>query len=254
MTTPTHRLPRLYVEQELDGDSLTLDESEAHYLGHVLRLKRGEELVVFNGGGAERNASVGSLQRRGAVLTLAEARTPLPESSLDLTLLQALPKSDAMDLIVQKATELGIRTLVPVYTEFSVVKLDAERSERRVDHWRKIARSACEQCGRHRPPRIEPPAPLAAALDALPRGPSRLALDTAARGSFSEQAPPLQGLIVAVGPEGGFGPSDWRRLAAAEFTRVTLGRRVLRAETAALAVCAIAQSRWGDLRDERAPR
>ena len=70
-----------------------------------------------------------------------------------------------MDLIVQKATELGVRTLVPVYTEFSVVKLDAERSERRVDHWRKIAQSACEQCGRHRPPRIEPPAPLAAALE-----------------------------------------------------------------------------------------
>ena len=93
---------------------------------------------------------------------------PLPESPLDLTLIQALPKSDAMDLIVQKATELGVRTLVPVYTEHSVVKLDSERSERRVEHWRKIARSACEQCGRHTPPRIEPAAPLAAALEALP--------------------------------------------------------------------------------------
>ena len=162
MAATTNRSPRLYVELELDGTTLALDESGAHYLGHVLRLKRGDRLVVFNGRGTEREASVDSLQRRGAQLALAAARAPLPESPLDLTLVQALAKSDAMDLIVQKATELGARALVPVYTEFSVVKLDDERSERRVDHWRKIARSACEQCGRHTPPRIEPPRTLAA--------------------------------------------------------------------------------------------
>ena len=153
-----------------------------------------------------------------------------------------------MDLIVQKATELGVRALVPVYTEFSVVKLDAERSERRVDHWRKIAQSACEQCGRHRPPRHRA---------ARCRWPTRSRrCPRRSRGSRSirrrsetlaEQPPPAHGLVVAVGPEGGFGPTDWRRLDAAQFTRVTLGPRVLRAETAALAVCAIAQSRWGDL-------
>jgi 16S rRNA (uracil1498-N3)-methyltransferase len=153
-----------------------------------------------------------------------------------------------MDLIVQKATELGVRTLVPIYTEFSVVRLDAERSERRVDHWRKIARSACEQCGRHTPPRIEPPLDLAAAIAALPSAARRVALEPSAEASLAEQAPPTEGLVVAVGPEGGFGASDWRRLDAAQFARLRLGRRVLRAETAALAVCAIAQSRWGDLR------
>jgi 16S rRNA (uracil1498-N3)-methyltransferase len=243
----TNRSPRLYVERELDGTGLALDEGEAHYLGHVLRLKPGDRLVVFNGNGTEREASVNSLQRRGAMLTLAAVRTPLPESSLDLTLIQALAKSDAMDLIVQKATELGVRTLVPVYTEHSVVKLDTERSERRIDHWRKIARSACEQCGRHTPPRIEPAAPLATALEALPAAPrKRLALDPSAERCL-EGAAPAGGLIVAVGPEGGFGATDWRRLDAAEFGRVTLGPRVLRAETAALAVCAIAQARWGDL-------
>lgn len=242
----THRSPRLYVERELDGTGLALDEGEAHYLGHVLRLKRGDRLVVFNGNGTERDASVDSLQRRGAMLTLAAARPPLPESSLDLTLIQALPKSDAMDLIVQKVTELGVRTLVPVYTEHSVVKLDTERSERRADHWRKIARSACEQCGRHTPPHIEPATPLAAALDALPAAKTRLALDPAAERSLGGAAP-VSGLIIAVGPEGGFGATDWRRLDAAEFGRVTLGPRVLRVETAAMAVCAIAQARWGDL-------
>jgi 16S rRNA (uracil1498-N3)-methyltransferase len=245
----THRSPRLYIERELDGTSLALDESEAHYLGRVLRLTRGDRLVVFNGRGTERDASVDSLQRRGATLALATTRAPLRESSLDLTLIQALAKSDAMDLIVQKATELGARTLVPVYTEHSVVKLDPERSERRLAHWRKIARSACEQCGRHTPPRIEPPAPLAAAIEALPAASKkRLALDPSAEQSLAEQAVPASGLMVAVGPEGGFAAADWRRLDAAEFERVTLGPRVLRAETAALAVCAIAQARWGDLK------
>ena len=138
-------------------------------------------------------------------------------------------------------------TLVPAYTEFSVVKLDAERSERRVDHWRKIARSACEQCGRHAPPRIEPPRPLNDALATLAAAPERLALEPSAERSLGEQPPPDSGLVLAIGPEGGFGANDWRRLDAAQFTRVSLGQRVLRAETAALAACAIAQSRWGDL-------
>jgi 16S rRNA (uracil1498-N3)-methyltransferase len=248
MTPRTHRLPRLFVDRDLDGFSLTLDEDEAHYLGTVLRLGRDDELIAFNGRGRERHASIASMQRRGATLELKSEHPPMPESRLDFTLVQALPKSDAMDLIVQKATELGVRALLPVYTEFSVVKLDTERSERRVDHWRKIARSACEQCGRHTPPRIETPRPLQAAIEALPAGPERVALEPSAERSLGEQAPPKEGLVVAVGPEGGFGAADWRRLDAAQFRRATLGSRVLRAETAALAVCAIAQSRWGDLR------
>jgi 16S rRNA (uracil1498-N3)-methyltransferase len=248
MAVTTHRSPRLYIERELDGSRLELDELEAHYLGHVLRLKRGEGLVVFNGWGTERDASVESLQRRGATLALGAARAPLPESPLDLTLIQALPKSDAMDLIVQKGTELGVRTVVPVYAEFSVVRLDTERSERRLDHWRRIARSACEQCGRHTPPHIEPPAPLAAALEGLPPAPARLALEPSAERSLAEHAAPAHGLVVAVGPEGGFATTDRQRLEAAQFVPVALGPRVLRAETAAIAVCAIVQSRWGDWR------
>ena len=239
------RLPRLFVERELDGNSVTLDERESHYLGNVLRLAPGDELVAFNGRGAERVATVGSLQRRGAVLELRAAQVPLPESPLDLTLLQAVAKSDAMDLVVQKATELGVRTLAPAFTEFSVVRLDAERSERRTDHWRKIARSACEQCGRHRPPTIAAPLPLVDALAALPPV-ARFALDPAADRALDEQSPPTAGLVIAIGPEGGFGAADWQRLDAAQFVRVTLGPRVLRAETAALAACAIAQSLWGD--------
>jgi len=246
MTAHKRRVPRLFLERDLSGDKLALDEREAHYLGHVLRLKRGDELVAFNGLGTERWASVASLQRRGAELDLRATVDALPASRLELTLVQALPKSDAMDLIVQKATELGAHAVVPVYTEFSVVKLDAERAERRVEHWRKIAQSACEQCGRHVPPTIREPRPLAEALEALAVADTRLALDPDARARLADVNAPPQ-VAVAVGPEGGFGASDWRRLEAARFARVGLGPRVLRAETAALAVCAVAQSLWGDL-------
>jgi 16S rRNA (uracil1498-N3)-methyltransferase len=247
MLVPKRRVTRLFVERDLTGDTLALDEREAHYLGHVLRLQRGDELIAFNGRGVERHASIGSLQRREAMLELRAQHSALPESPLDLTLLQALPKADAMDLIVQKATELGIRSIVPVYSEFSVVKLDAERTERRVLHWRRIAQSACEQCGRHTPPQIETPTPLTESLDELRPTATRLALDPEATTTFAHATPPTDGVVVAVGPEGGFGAADWRRLDAAAFQRVSLGARVLRAETAAIAVGAIAQSRWGDL-------
>ena len=246
MTALKRRVPRLFLERDLSGDKLALDEREAHYLGHVLRLKRGDELVAFNGLGTERVASVVTLQRRGAELELRATVDALPASRLELTLVQALPKSDAMDLIVQKATELGAHAIVPVYTEFSVVKLDAERAERRVEHWRRIAESACEQSGRHVPPTIREPGPLLEALDAV-AAEARLALDLDAGARLADVATRAQQIAVAVGPEGGFGASDWRRLDAARFARVGLGPRVLRAETAALAVCAVAQSLWGDL-------
>lgn len=247
MLITKRRVPRLFLEREIGGDKLPLDEREAHYLGNVLRLKRGDELVVFNGRGTERGASVVSLQRRGAELQLRATFEPLPPSRLDLTLVIALPKSDAMDLIVQKATELGVRTLIPAYTEFSVVKLDAERSERRLEHWRKIAQGACEQCGRHEPPSIRVADALVAALDALPAGDKRLALDLDAPTRLAAVADAPVRVTAAVGPEGGFGTNDWRRLDAAGFRRAGLGRRVLRAETAAIAVCAVAQSLWGDV-------
>ena len=190
MTAQKRRVPRLFVDRDLSGDKLALDEREAHYLGHVLRLERGDELVAFNGLGTERWASVSNLQRRGAELELRATLDPLVESSLELTLVQALPKSDAMDLIVQKATELGARAIVPVYTEFSVVKLDAERAERRVEHWRKIAQSACEQCGRHVPPAIGSPSPLLEALEALTAADTRLALDLDASARLGTPARP----------------------------------------------------------------
>src|SRR6185503_17970758 len=197
MSSRKHRTTRLFVDRDLDGDTLPLDEGEAHYLGHVLRLQRGDELIAFNGRGEERHALVSALQRRGAVLALRAEHPALPESPLDLTLVQALPKADAMDLIVQKATELGARTIVPVYAEFSVVRIDGERLDRRVEHWRRIAQSACEQSGRHTPPTIAAPVALHDSLRDMARDVARLALDPAADVRFAA-APRPAGLVVAV--------------------------------------------------------
>jgi len=247
MSARKNRTTRLFVDRDLGGDTLSLDGDEAHYLVHVLRLQRGYELIAFNGRGDERHAIVSALQRRGAILELRAQHAPLQESRLDLTLVQALPKSDAMDLIVQKATELGVRTIVPVYTEFSVVRIDDDRLDRCVEHWRRIAQSACEQCGRHAPPKIVVPAVLNDAVRELPPAVAMLALDPAAAGRLAAAPRPANGIVVAIGPEGGFAPSDWRQLDAAGFVRATLGVRVLRAETAAITACAIAQALWGDL-------
>jgi 16S rRNA (uracil1498-N3)-methyltransferase len=244
---PCHRrLPRLFLERDLGGSALALDEREGHYLGHVLRLKRGDELVAFNGQGTERQARIAMLQRRGAELELLDEIVAQPESCLEITLLQGLAKADAMDLIVQKATELGVRTLVPVQTEFSVVRLDAERSERRLEHWRRIARSACEQSGRHRPPVIAPPALLSAALGGLPPVELKLALDPTSATRLDRDRPPPRNVALAIGPEGGFGAADLEHLTRAGFKRLCLGTRILRTETAAITVCALAQACWGD--------
>jgi 16S rRNA (uracil1498-N3)-methyltransferase len=247
MALRKRRITRLFVERELRGDTLPLDQNEAHYLGHVLRLQRGDELIAFNGRGEERHARVSTLQRRGALLELRAEHPALPESPLDLTLIQALPKADAMDLIVQKATELGTRAIVPVYAEFSVVKLDGERSDRRLEHWRRIAQSACEQCGRHTPPDIAAPVSLGEAIGGLRVTATRAALDPTAEQRLTAMPRPGDGLVLAIGPEGGFSAGDWRALDAAGFARVTLGPRVLRAETAAVTASSIAQAEWGDL-------
>jgi 16S rRNA (uracil1498-N3)-methyltransferase len=128
-----------------------------------------------------------------------------------------------------------------------VVKLDATRAERRVRHWRRVAQSACEQCGRHAPPILEPPAPLADCLAAIPAGHLKLLLDPRARLSMDALAAKPTGVCLAIGPEGGFDERDLASIEESAFQRVRLGPRTLRAETAALVGCAVAQARWGDL-------
>lgn len=244
------RIPRLYHDAELDGRQFLLGTRQAHYLRQVLRLKRGHSVVVFDGRGRECVATIAKLTRDGAELHLLSAETPIPESGLRLNLIQAITKSEAMDAIVQKATELGVHSISPVVTEFSVVKLDERRAHNRVEHWRRVTQSACEQSGRHEPTIIHAPQVLAARLASLPSTGTRFALapeaDKALRleAARRDVATPV---YVLVGPEGGLSARDLSIADREGFERVTLGRRVLRAETAATAACALAQAYWGDL-------
>ncbi|HEX5421740.1 MAG TPA: RsmE family RNA methyltransferase, partial [Gammaproteobacteria bacterium] len=161
---------------------------------------------------------------------------------------QALAKAEAMDLVVQKATELGVHAIAPVLTDFSVARPDAERAARRVEHWTRIAQSACEQCGRHRPADIRPIAALEACLDELPQDAARLVLDPAADGKLPTLAHSSAEVFLLIGPEGGFSPSDLGLISANGFQPLRLGPRILRTETASIVACGLLQSQWGDLR------
>lgn len=246
MSKPGNRISRLFIDAALSGGRLELPPENAHYVGAVLRLRVGDGVIVFNGRGDERRAVVAGLSRKGASLTLAGAVEPLAEPELELTLIQGLVKSDAMDIIVQKATELGAAGLFAVGTQFSVVKLDDERRQRRLEHWMRIAHSACEQSGRHRPAQIRLFATLDDGIAALPDAGLRLVLHPGAAPAVRGVDASARRISVAVGPEGGFSRLDLETLDAAGFERVGLGPRTLRADTAAIAACALAQTLWGD--------
>ena len=167
----------------------------------MLRCREGDAIVVFNACGAERSAVIESLARRRPVIALGAPADPLPEPDTPILLLQALVKSDAMDLIVQKATELGVATIYATKTDFSVVRLDQERQGRRLKHWRRIATSACEQCGRHRPPDFQIFKSLDQAIAALPADSARIAFDTTQATPLDAITDSGHGLSLAIGPE-----------------------------------------------------
>lgn len=246
MRNLTHNVSRLFVDGDLSRNVVDIGNREAHYLGHVLRLKQGDRVVVFNGRGDERLAAIRSLARRRPELSIVADLEPLAEPKLDLVLIQALVRSEAMDTIVQKAAELGVRKLVAVKTDFSVIKLDDERAARRVAHWNKVAQSACEQSGRHRPPEIGVAASLAKCLDGLPPRGIRIVCQPGSRTRISGLGREAETVAMLVGPEGGFSSADLETINAAGFSHVALGPRVLRADTAAIAACTLVQSVWGD--------
>ena len=154
-------LTRLFIRSELRrGLSLRLDQEQARYIGRALRLRPGDSLTVFNAEAGEFSATVASVGKSNAELTVGTAIETGTESPLKVHLVQGVSRGERMDIIVQKATELGVKRITPVLTEYGVVKLDGSRADKRRDHWEKIAASACEQSGRIRPPLIDTPLPL----------------------------------------------------------------------------------------------
>ena len=245
----SRRTTRLFFSNMPEAGQIALNADEAHYLATVLRLRVGDAVTAFNGQGEEWACRVLGLTRRAGLLEVGSALEPIPESPLNLTLVQAVTKSESMDTIIQKATELGVSRICPVITEFSVVRLNSERTQKRLAHWNRIARSACEQSGRHQTPDIAAPTDLAEYFESAAQAQAIITLDPRAPKSLTDLPKTMQSITAVVGPEGGFGPDDESILAETKCIRVSLGQRILRAETAAIAICAIAQHRWGDLRE-----
>ena len=242
------RLTRVHVDAPLSpGTELALPESAAAHLSRVLRLTIGDECVLCNGDGRDHAARIVAQDKRGVRVAIESDRVIDNESPLRITLLQGVARGEKMDLILQKATELGVSAIAPLWSQRSEVKLDGERAAKRLAHWRGVVTSACEQCGRARVPEVAAPVALAAALEALPVGGLRLILDP--EGELALNAMSLDShehVALAVGPEGGWSPTDREQLRAAGFQGLRLGPRILRTETAGLAALAIMQTVAGD--------
>lgn len=241
-------LTRLYIAESLGpGEELTLGEEPARYLGRVLRLRVGDTIHVFNGEQGEWQSTIRRFGQRRVTLLIETPVDAATESPLPLHLVQGISRGERMDLVVQKATELGVSRITPVLTAHGVVRLDARRASRRLAHWQRIAENACEQSGRIRPPRIDAALPLTDWFGAdRDNGPMRLVLQPESPLALTGVQPATAGICLLVGPEGGLSERELEDAAVAGFDAVSLGPRILRTETAAIAAIAVAQSLWGD--------
>ena len=243
------RVNRAYIDAPLGpGLVVQLPEHSGGHLVRVLRLREGDECVLFNGDGHDYTARIRAIGKRSIEAEVVTSTRLHNDSPLAITLLQGIARGEKMDLILQKATELGVNAIVPVQSERSEVKLDGARAEKRLAHWRGVVAAACEQCGRARIPQVSPPMSLtdAAAIDGLPQ--SRHLLSPLADTGIDAVEPAMAALALAIGPEGGWSPRDLQSLADAGFSGLRLGPRILRTETAGLAAIAALQMRLGDLR------
>lgn len=242
------RVPRVFVPGPVvAGQRLKLEGEAAAHLGRVLRARAGDAVVLFDGRGSEFEAGIVTASRRGIELVIGTGRDGGRESPLQLVLLQGISRPERMDWVLRKAAELGVASLRPVMTERSVVKLDAERAARRLQHWQAILVSACEQCGRNRLPELFEPLPLDAAL-AAHAGAQGVLLDPEADCGPESLPAPAGPLCLLVGPEGGLDARERAAARAAGYIGVRLGPRILRTETAAIAGIVLLQARFGDLK------
>lgn len=240
-------ISRFYCPQRLGpGQTLDLPPDAAHHAAKVLRMEVGHEVTLFNGEGGEYRAHITHIGKNDVTVKTTACHEREAESSLEVTLAQAISSGDRMDFTLQKAVELGIRHIQPIAGERSVVRLSGERAEKRMRHWQQIVISACEQCGRNQIPKVAPILPLSNWLGELPKGGIRLTLAPDAPISLRELTRPTEPVTLLIGPEGGLTPEEIRAAASCGFAPVRLGPRVLRTETAALAALAAMQALWGD--------
>ncbi len=243
-------IPRIYLPIPLHtGELVMLDKQAAQHVTRVLRMKPGAPLIVFNGQGGEYTATLMQESRGAAGVKIGEFIARDAESKLSVRLAQGISRGERMDYAIQKAVELGVMQIIPLFTEFCVVNMKEERAEKRVAHWQGVAISACEQCGRTRVPEVLAPRPLHEWF-AQAQASLKLVFDpysTQHLAHLAHLAPPAGDITILIGPEGGLSDTESRAAIKSGFTAVQLGPRMLRTETAPVAALAAVQTLWGDL-------
>ena len=234
-----------------DGATVTLSAEEARHARDVLRLSRGDEVLVFDGEGSEYRCVMASLEPGPTTLEVIETLPAKPESPLSLTLAVALLKGEKFDLVVQKATELGVTKLVPLITARADVRIrEPQDAGRKVDRWQRIALEAAKQCGRARLMPVEAPVDLnefCRSIDDLQLHVMFTERDGGSLETATETKPEFKNIVAMVGSEGGWTDHEIESARETGWKLVTLGGRTLRAETAAIAVAVLLQHRFGDL-------
>ena len=243
------RLIRIHVESPLaTGAQVELRGKAAEHVARVLRLGAGDKITLFNGDGVDYPSEIKALHKSSLTLAVRSAALARAESPLAITLVQGIARGERMDLVVQKATELGVTAIVPIATMRSVVRLDTETRAKKLSHWRGVAIAACEQCGRATLPAIAEPSDFESWL-ARPSPPQtlRVLLSPQADASLVATAARARRIEMLVGPEGGLEDTERDLALTVGYRACRLGPRVLRSETAAVAALAVLQSVAGDL-------
>ncbi len=244
------RNPRLFTDQPLTpGNQVVLKGNVAQHLSRVLRARAGDQIALFNGDGQEFAATVLTASKREASVDIGEAATPQTESPVYTTLGLCLSKGDRFNWAIQKATELGVGAIAPLYSERVDFSTPQDRMEKRIAHWQQIAISACEQCGRVKVPSITPPQSLVSWVDnasAEQKWVLHCADDTSASASAVTHGAPRDAALL-IGPEGGLTDQEFAAANAEGFQLLQLGPRVLRTETAPAAALSVLSVFWGEM-------
>lgn len=243
---------RFFIEKKrIEKGKAVLDGSEARHIGKVLRLGIGDALCLFDENGWEYQAVITSKSSKIVEVEIVKKSPPQKGSSINIVLGQALPKAQKMDYVVQKATELGVSTIVPFFSDRSVPSLDDERSQRKHIRWQKVALEAAKQCGRLVVPQIEAIVSFREILEGWDNSLKIILWEyekNIALKDLLKQNQSFPRVIFLVGPEGGFTPDEVDMARRADFQTVSLGRYILRTETVALCLLSILHYEWGEMR------
>lgn len=239
-------MSRFYLPENLSvGQTVALPDNIVRHL-NVLRVRPNENITLFDGKGKAHAARLSFLEKRRAEAEILHEETADTESPLNITLIQSISSGERMDFTLQKSVELGVTAIQPVISERCIVRLDGERAAKRLARWQEIVISACEQSGRNTVPPVLPIIGYREALDKMPSESTKLIMSINRARKLGDIRQPSGAIAFMVGPEGGWTEQEEQQAFDAGFQAVTLGKRILRTETAALAALAAMQTLWGD--------